>query len=720
MTEIIEKGEPKLVPLSQLFLDPNNYRFIDNENYTNVDRESIVDSRIQKRTVGFIKGKGTEGISDLIKSFRKNGFLHVDQVQVENLGENRYRVLEGNRRVTALKHLWELYQDGIDIGNLNPEIFQAVPVIVYQPDSEVSHQIVMGLKHINGNKKWPPLNQAKLIRDLIQLNDLTVDDVSEALGIGKVKIRKSLRALDLIDLYKTSDYGDQFETKMYAVFEETVNKPSIRSWFDWDADEDKPTNTANLQRFFSWISTEFVDEQEDHDNISEIGEELEAIITKSAEIRDLADFIDDEQAVSTMEKTRSVSQALLLSDVVGKNKLEDSLSIIDSQIQIAKRFAVHASESELSTVYSLRQRMDSILEQRGMAGIQSETAIPRQVFVSFDNSHFKEVTFKSYKKLHNVRLEQLSRINVIVGQNNSGKTTVLEGINLLLKQNDVFAYMEAVRRRNKLKEFNSSWFDKYLRHVDYEIEGIYDGKSTKTHLYTEIEEDVEYERNSYLRTINIESNFQGANSESRYLLFEGKDGQARFKRLNNICESRFSSPYSTQNQKDINDVYQKTVEENSISDIIAFMQEHVDSGIKDINYVDEKIMGRFLVDHKNFEEAMDLTSFGEGIQRVFYIALHFAACRNGVLLIDEFDNAIHYSLLIEFTKFIQLLSIRFNTQVFLTTHSKECVDSFVQNNFNNEQIRYFSLQLDNETKRVASFDGVGFQNVLRVMNTDLR
>ena len=43
----------------------------------------------------------------------------------------------------------------------------------------------------------------------------------------------------------------------------------------------------------------------------------------------------------------------------------------------------------------------------------------------------------------------------------------------------------------------------------------------------------------------------------------------------------------------------------------------------------------------------------------------FAACRNGVLFIDEFETAIHYSLLLEFTKFTQQLAERFNVQVFL-------------------------------------------------------
>ncbi|MFX5142110.1 AAA family ATPase, partial [Acinetobacter baumannii] len=79
---------------------------------------------------------------------------------------------------------------------------------------------------------------------------------------------------------------------------------------------------------------------------------------------------------------------------------------------------------------------------------------------------------------------------------------------------------------------------------------------------------------------------------------------------------------------------------------------------------------RFLVTHDAFSEAVDLSSFGEGIQRVFLTGLLFAGARGGVVLIDEFENALHTGLLVEFTKFVHELASEFECQVFLTTHSK--------------------------------------------------
>lgn len=48
-----------------------------------------------------------------------------------------------------------------------------------------------------------------------------------------------------------------------------------------------------------------------------------------------------------------------------------------------------------------------------------------------------------------------------------------------------------------------------------------------------------------------------------------------------------------------------------------------------------------------------------------------------VLCIDEFETAIHYSLLVDFTKFIQELADIFNVQFFNLHYLKECIDAFV-------------------------------------------
>ena len=219
---MLNQGEIISVKLDQLKLDPNNYRFVDNKNYKFVSADIVADERIQNRSFSFIVGDKRQGIRDLITSFKENGYLSVDQIQVKPIENNNYLVLEGNRRVSALIALKNDYDNNLDIGRLDPSIFNNVPVVTYENTSESDFYVLTGLKHIEGNRKWPTVNQAQLVSDLVGKYGLSEDEVIAKLGTSKIKVRRYIRTLSLIQQYIESDYGDQFSSDMYSVFEEII------------------------------------------------------------------------------------------------------------------------------------------------------------------------------------------------------------------------------------------------------------------------------------------------------------------------------------------------------------------------------------------------------------------------------------------------------------------------------------------------------------------
>ena len=132
-------------------------------------------------------------------------------------------------------------------------------------------------------------------------------------------------------------------------------------------------------------------------------------------------------------------------------------------------------------------------------------------------------------------------------------------------------------------------------------------------------------------------------------------------------------------------------------------------------------MERFIVDSSRFSNRnIEITNYGEGLQRVFEIALAFAASRNGIVCIDEFETAIHYSLLLKFTKFIQELADIFNVQVFITTHSKECIDAFVNNGYKNEDISAYFLENTNNQMFTKYIGGERLQYLVDSIDLDIR
>ena len=76
------RGRQHRLRLACLFLDPNNYRIIDHERYSSVSSDEVLNSTVQNRTTGMILGENAENVKDLLASYRANGFLPVDQIQV--------------------------------------------------------------------------------------------------------------------------------------------------------------------------------------------------------------------------------------------------------------------------------------------------------------------------------------------------------------------------------------------------------------------------------------------------------------------------------------------------------------------------------------------------------------------------------------------------------------------------------------------------------------
>jgi AAA15 family ATPase/GTPase len=75
-------------------------------------------------------------------------------------------------------------------------------------------------------------------------------------------------------------------------------------------------------------------------------------------------------------------------------------------------------------------------------------------------------------------------------------------------------------------------------------------------------------------------------------------------------------------------------------------------------------------------ETLPLKSMGDGINRVLAIILALVNAENGFLLIDEFENGLHYSVQKQLWKMIFKLSQMLNIQVFVTTHSNDCISGF--------------------------------------------
>lgn len=66
---------------------------------------------------------------------------------------------------------------------------------------------------------------------------------------------------------------------------------------------------------------------------------------------------------------------------------------------------------------------------------------------------------------------------------------------------------------------------------------------------------------------------------------------------------------------------------------------------------------------------------GEGVSKLLSIILAIANARDGIVLIDEFENGLHYSVMQKIWEVIGMAAREFNCQIIATTHSYECLVS---------------------------------------------
>ena len=93
-----------------------------------------------------------------------------------------------------------------------------------------------------------------------------------------------------------------------------------------------------------------------------------------------------------------------------------------------------------------------------------------------------------------------------------------------------------------------------------------------------------------------------------------------------------------------------------------------------------------------------LSTFGDGVRRLVFIALQLIQLKNGILLIDEPGTAIHTEALQDTFQWVFKWCKELNIQLFATTHSLEAVDAILAVTESDSDLVLYRLEpKENET-----------------------
>ena len=126
-----------------------------------------------------------------------------------------------------------------------------------------------------------------------------------------------------------------------------------------------------------------------------------------------------------------------------------------------------------------------------------------------------------------------------------------------------------------------------------------------------------------------------------------------------------------------------------------------------------------LVKHKRLGRA-PLSTFGDGLRRVFALAAAVTGVKGGWLLVDELELALHTSLLeITFTWLVKAC-VQNDVQLFATTHSLESVDAVLSACDDDVDLVTYRMRRSEDRTDVARFNKKALLRLREISGMEVR
>lgn len=282
------------LPLSNIFLDPNNPRFVTMD-WEDVPNDKISDEVVQNKVMSTLENEFN--IESLVMNMEINGFLPIDRVIVKKVSNDNYVVLEGNRRICAAKVLKRKAEHGESVTAEVLESIEEIPCLTYTGSNSEASWIFQGLRHIMGIQEWSAYNKARLIVTLMEEEDLKLTEVGKRFGLTAFGAGQWVRAYYAFKQAKeTSDYTKEVDEKIFPYFQEVFNRSngSLRDWMKWNDKENKFEDELNFNEFLSWLYPRSSEDEEGAVSNS-TGEWSNRAIKRSIDLRNVSYLISKSQ-----------------------------------------------------------------------------------------------------------------------------------------------------------------------------------------------------------------------------------------------------------------------------------------------------------------------------------------------------------------------------------------------------------------------------------------
>ncbi|MFN9733171.1 MAG: AAA family ATPase [Microcystis sp.] len=324
----------------------------------------------------------------------------------------------------------------------------------------------------------------------------------------------------------------------------------------------------------------------------------------------------------------------------------------------------------------------------------------------------QSLKIEGFRGFQSFEMANLGRINLLVGKNNSGKTSILEAILIYVSKLDIGKIQKIFNHRGeyshreidaanllggKVQSYDiKNLFYKYLLKDNQKIV-IYEPDKPANRVILSIQ----CTSKELLSKVN-KNNLQAIGSFCLVVEFEHQEKVYSLSPEGEILQINLNDKKPSQDFKKLklfwiapqsiavntNRYFFSQSLLNSTDNLVIEALKIIEPKIEKIATTEEfqqspfnpEWVGRggFMVKLAGAEEPVSIGSLGDGIWRMLGLVLAMVNLENGILLVDEIDSGLHFTVMTDMWKVVWEIAKKLNIQVFATTHSRDCWQSLAE------------------------------------------
>lgn len=282
----------------------------------------------------------------------------------------------------------------------------------------------------------------------------------------------------------------------------------------------------------------------------------------------------------------------------------------------------------------------------------------------------KNIDIQNYRAIKQISLNNFANINIFTGAANAGKSSILEAVYFLCNINiDTLNNILKIRNFTDEKDMFSALFYDYNTKNNIKINGIIDDDITCS---ISSGNSIVYDSlDNWLNIIKI--NYDAGFNGSTYSAVLDNKLKLQMKLDDNFFPPDYSAEYlaSFSNYDTLKNNLAKILVNNNSKKLLNKYLKEFDDNIEDIMFIGNIIS----VSYKYLSNAVNIKSMGKGFYTYLTI-LSAVLSGSKIIIIDEIENGIHFSLMKKLIDNIINISEEKDIQFFISTHSKEFLEIF--------------------------------------------